>query len=293
MTRRVPCRQSGFTLIEAIVVMVITGILVAGVAVFMVRPVEGYIDSVRRAELTDNADVALRRMGRELRLALPNSLRISGACVEFIMTSAGGRYRDSGDGSTGGIPFNWTDTTVCGTTPNNCKFDVMGLMPTNPAIAANDYIAIYNLGEGYNPANAYNYDTGTDACRAGGCNVAKVSSLAGNTVTLAANPFAAQSPPLPSPSARFQVIPGGTKAVSYTCSGNQLLRYANYGFDAAQACPPTGTPATLAGATTATCSFTYTAAATGRNGLLQVQLDLSSGGESVSLFQQIHVDNAP
>ena len=280
---------AGFTLIEAIMVIVITGIIAGTVAVFITKPMQGYVDSVRRAELTDAADVALRRLGRDVRLALPNSLRVSGNCVEFIMTSAGGRYRDPADGSTGGDFLSFTSTA-------DVSFDVLGAMPT-PAIAANDFIVIYNLGEGYNPANAYNYDATGDACRAGGCNVAKVSSLSGNTITLTSNPFAAQSPPLPSPSARFQVVPGGTRAVSYVCSGNQLKRYSNYGFNAAQACPPAGTVATLAGSgtTAATCTIDYTSAATGRNGLLYVNLTVTDTptGESVSLFQQIHVDNAP
>ena len=67
--------QGGFTLLEAVVVIVITGIVSAMVAVFIRAPVEGYIDSVARAELTDAADTALRRLTREVRTALPNSLR--------------------------------------------------------------------------------------------------------------------------------------------------------------------------------------------------------------------------
>ena len=69
------CAQRGFTLVEAIVVIVITGIIAAGVAVFIRAPVEGYVDSVARAELTDAADTALRRLSRDVNSALPNSLR--------------------------------------------------------------------------------------------------------------------------------------------------------------------------------------------------------------------------
>lgn len=288
MMRR-PHSAAGFTLIEAIMVIVITGILASMVAVFITKPVEGYVDSVRRAELTDAADVALRRMTRDIRLALPNSLRTSGSCIEFIMTSAGGRYRDPADGSTGGDFLSFTST-------GDTSFDALGAMPSNPAIAANDYIVVYNLGPGYNPGNAYNYDD--TSCLAGGCNIAKIASISGNTIMLGANPFAAQSPPLPSPNSRFQVVPGSTKAVSYVCSGGRLRRYANYGFKAAQDCPPTGTPpATLVGSatTTAACSIEYTANATGRNGLIHIDLTLTDtpSNESVTLFQQIHVDNSP
>lgn len=288
MTRR-PA-SAGFTLIEAVIAIVITGVLAGMVAVFITKPVEGYVDAVRRAELTDAADVALRRMMRDIRLALPNSLRVTSAggvnYIEFIMTSVGGRYRDPADGSTGGDFLSFTSGA-------DLSFDVLGAMPANPAIAVNDYLVVYNLGPGYEPGNAYNYN-GT-ACLAGGCNIAKASIVFGNVITLDANPFAAQSPPLPSPSARFQVVPGGVRAVSFACpaagSGN-LTRHWNYGFNAVQATPPAGgSSATLAGG--ASCVVEYTANATGRNGLLFVQLTLTAGGESVTLFQQIHVDNAP
>ncbi len=279
-------RARGFTLVEMIMVIVILGIIASMVAVFIAKPVQGYVDSVRRAELTDGADVALRRIMRDVRLALPNSLRVktSGGYnyIEFIMTNAGGRYRDPTDGSTAGNFLSFTDTT-------NKTFDVLGTMPANPTINAAgptpDYIAVYNLGEGYAPADAY----------VGG-NRAAVASVAGNLVTLSSNPFASQSPPLPSPSSRFQVIPGGVKAVTYACptaAAGNLTRYWNYGFNATQ--PNTfasGSSAVLASGT-ATCTVDYAATVMGRNGLLYISLTLTSGGESVTLFHEIHVDNSP
>ena len=78
-------------------VIVITGILAGMVAVFIKAPVDGYVDSVRRAELTDAADTALRRISRDVRTALPNSFRLASvggsSCVEFLPTLGGGRYR--------------------------------------------------------------------------------------------------------------------------------------------------------------------------------------------------------
>lgn len=275
--------------------IVITGILSGMIAVFIAKPVQGYVDAVRRAELTDAADVALRRISRDLRLALPNSLRVntSGGMnyIEFIMTTAGGRYRDPGDGSTAG---NVLSFTAAATT----SFDVLGTLPSSPAITINDYVVVYNLGSGYEPANAYLRDSAQcDATPANpGCNIAKVSAITGNVITLDANPFAHQSPPLPSPDSRFQVVPGSVRAVTFACpttSGN-FMRYWNYGFNAVQ---PTsfvgGSSALLAGG--ASCTVEYAANATGRNGLLYVQLKLTDAptGEAITLFQQIHVDNAP
>lgn len=278
-----PRRAAGFTLIEAIVAITITGILGAIVAVFINKPVQGYFDSVRRAELTDQADVALRRITRDLRLALPNSLRVASAggvnYIEFIMTANGGRYRDIADGSSGGDFLSYTN-------PADVSFDVLGPMPANPAIAPGDFIVSYNLGPGNAPADAYT-----------GGNRAQVQNVAGNVVTLAANPFAVQAPPLPSPDARFQVVPGGAQAVTYACpdtaaAPGNLTRQWNYGFNAAQATPPAGgASAILAGG--ATCAIEYAPNATGRNGLLLINLTLTQGNERITLVQQIRIDNTP
>ena len=280
--------ETGFTLIESVMVILITGILAAMVAVFIRAPVQGYFDSVRRAELTDTADVALRRITRDVRRALPNSLRVTTtgtapnqvSFIEFITTSTGGRYRDPADGSTGGDFLSFTDTT-------DRTFDVHGPTPT---IVAGDTIVVYNLGPGNAPADAY----------AGG-NRATVSSMTGNVVTLNTNPFAAQSPPLSSPNGRFQVIPSGatnpeqqTGPVSYSCpvsTAGNLTRFWNYPIATSQPVASVGNTALLA--TGASCAVNYAPAVGGRNGLLEIALTLTSGGETVTLVQQVRVDNSP
>ena len=93
-------RGCGFTLIEMVVVILLLGIVGAGVAAFIVRPVEGYRDLARRTALVDAAESALRRMQRDVRAALPNSVRVtntaSGFALELIPVIDGGRYSDSG-----------------------------------------------------------------------------------------------------------------------------------------------------------------------------------------------------
>lgn len=297
-----PPRQAGFTLIEAVVVIMIIGILFGGIAIFMTRPIEGYVDAVRRADLTDQADVALRRIAREVRLALPNSLRIkdsgnatvsscaagSDCTIEFILTRWGGRYRDPADGSTGGNVLDFSGTITnpgCGGTPSVC-FDVLGTSPANPPTLTNgDSIVVYNLGPGYSPADAY----------AGG-NRTTVTATAGTPylLTMASNVFAVQSPPLPSPDARFQIVGQNDKVVRFRCSGSQVLRQSGCDFTTTTSC---ASSAVLAGDThvSASCEIDYQATALGRNGILYLRLLLThvASGESVNLYQQIHVDNAP
>lgn len=106
MHRAIECRQSGVTLIELIVVIVVTGILVGIVGMFGRGQIQAYLDVASRAALADAGDTALRRIARELQAALPNSVRVSGNYLEFVPISDAGRYRAE---SGGGPGDDWLD----------------------------------------------------------------------------------------------------------------------------------------------------------------------------------------
>jgi len=268
-------RARGFTLVEMIVVIAITGVLAATVAIFIRRPVEGYIDAARRAELTDIADTALRRITRDLRTALPNSVRITTAgnvtYLEYLQTSGGGRYRAETDSSGAGNILNFIAA--------DASFDVIGTMPT---LAAGNSIVIYNLISAGSIANAYSGD-----------NRGAYSSNTATTITLSP----AKLFPYQSPGKRFQVV---EHAVTYACdpssSGGtgELRRYWNYGIvDTPQPTPPGGSNALVA-SNISGCIFTYAISGpTARIGILALDLQVSAGGETVRLFQQASVNNVP
>ena len=277
--------QSGFTLIEAVMVMVIIGILSALVA-SLAAPLTGYFASTARAGLSDAADTALRSIARELHKAVPNSVRIttngSSSYIEFLPIIAGGRYRAVAAPS---------GTTQCGvslaedildfTTTDTC-FEVTGGLPPSAALpVSGNELVIYNTAPGY----VYN-----------GTNVAAIAT--GSTSSIIK--FNSTQFPLASPSQRFQVI---DKPVSFICDSatSTLWRYSGYTRQSAQPSNRSGTPLNTATsiarlATNVNCaqsSFVYTTGSTTRADLIVMRLTLFSSSNSLTLLHQVHVQNVP
>jgi MSHA biogenesis protein MshO len=300
--------QRGFTLVEAIIVIVIMGIVGGMVGIFIAMPVRGFQDSAARAELTDIADLALRRMARDIRLAVPNSVRVNaaGTAIEFLQTKTGGRYLAVEDDATDATlqPLDFLNA-------GHTSFMMIGDLPTGKQaiVPGSDYVVVNNLGIA--PVNAYQYVSGGTTQ-----NIARISSVSGGvglqTITMESNPFAAQNPPMPSPSARFQVVSG---PVSYYCApasapttgDGSLRRQWNYPISAAQQVPAVagGRSNSASGAQDnyiarhiQSCTFKYEdiggASTSTRTGLLHMKLELYLPETGlVSVSHQIHVDNTP
>jgi MSHA biogenesis protein MshO len=274
--------QSGFTLVELIMVIVIMGVIGGAVAVFMKSPIDAYFDTTRRAGIADVADTTVRRMARDIRKALPNSIRLGGTggnqCVEFIPTRMGGRYRTQeitpvpSDNSS--LRFDIADDS----------FNMLGLntsLPADQQIRANDRVAVYNLGIPGSDAYAGNNTALVTAVGVSPLSATETQvSMTGNTTQF----------PLESASNRFHVIPGDETIVSYMCSGGRLYRNANYAYSPSCPTPTAGTTPIIA--TEATCDFAYSAADM-RNALVQLSLTFSNSGESVSVYHEVHVNNTP
>ena len=286
-------RQHGFTLIELIVVIAITGIIAGMVAMFIRTPIQGYLATAQRAELVDIADTALLRIARDVRAALPNSVRVtqSGGVyyLEFLPLQEGGRYREAQD-----------STATCASSPDDDAShacDVLQFSATDTSLAvlgpavtvqAGQFVAVYNLG--IPGSDAWAGDTLTPVNAAG-------SSACAGSGTACQLAFDSFQFPLESPSRRFYLVGA---PVTYVCtpgangSGN-LRRVTGYGNPSAA--QPTSFAAATSNALLASriqaCRITYDPGASERLGQLTLWLQITQGdsGESVSIYREVAVNN--
>ncbi|HLF23179.1 MAG TPA: type II secretion system protein [Burkholderiales bacterium] len=301
--------RNGFSLVELVIVITITGVIAATVGIFILRPVQGYEAQVRRAELVDQGESALRRMQRDIRAALPNSVRIrtpggnvgdascpanNNVCViEILHTVDGSRYRANPPGDQ--LQFNGTDT----------EFDVVGSMLNVAAVnPSTNWLVINNQTTVGADFNAYN-------CPAAGSSHNCVRMTATNTNLTAtpphialANAFAPTLPLLASARQRFFVV---DTPVTYLCDINAgaLDRYDSYSINSDHTLRDQPGELAGAGATArriadlvTSCRFSYTPGTNQRAGIVTLDLtitdpDVNGQAEQVRLLHQVHVYNAP
>jgi len=287
----------GFSLVELVIVIVISGILAGIITSFITQPVQGFIDLSRRATLVYSAESALRRMQRDIRRALPNSIRVSGSAIEMINTIEGQRYRSAPPPGAPArrLQFNSLDSS----------FDILGNFSaatlSNPTIIK--YISIYNTGSvdgggaaiaGSNAYAAADPITGKNVITPDGYSITLTDDPATtdeDNVAIGSGGFQFS---FASPSNRMYLI---DTAISYVCSGGELRRHVDYDFTGkpTQVVPPVGGSSALMADNISNCSFTYDPGSPSRSGLMTLDLSVSDAatGETVRLLHQVHVDNAP
>ncbi len=288
--------DAGFTLIELIIVIIISGVLSIVVMQFITAPIDVYVDQSRRARLVDQAQALTQRLAQDVRLAVPNSIRVGcgGSCVELMRAVTGGRYRQLPPGD----PLSFIPGDADST------FEVLGSLnhtatvgtsadPTACAGGTASCVVVYNTGF-----------SGTDLWR-GDNRATLVSVNPGPPVTLEFDnsQFASGQTAFPaeSPGQRFYLT---DTAVSYVCDPVQGTVRRYWGYSPRQDQTDADTHAellalpnpaehALASNNVAGCQFQYAPGTPTRNAVLSMRLSIAEAGESVTLMEQVSVSNLP
>jgi MSHA biogenesis protein MshO len=313
-----PARTStrGMTLIELVMVIILLGILGTSFGLFIVPMVNGYNAQVQRAALVDAGESALRRMARDIRIAVPNSIRIGtpgggGFAVELVPTVDGGRFCATGLIDCGSLSggLSPTDRQVLDVTNTDTEFDIIGCFQDTDFKNASGSAA-YRFVVGNKSAEVYTASGSPRVITPATATITLSVDPSGGTcgtagarqhVTLGAShkfcPDATSDEcNSRTPRQRVFVVKQSEAPVSYICdkAANTLTRYWNYSFNGTQ---PTGAPggssSALLASGVADCSVSTDAGQIQTTGIVIISLKLEDrAGESVTLMHQAQIDNS-
>lgn len=290
------CRNrqaAGFTLVELIVVIVVSAAVAVFMVLFLDAPIESYFAQTRRSDLVDSAQRISDAVTADARTALPNSMRVNavGTALELLATEGVARY--FGEGDKDGLQANEELTIGNAAT----AFGTLDSFTTQALPYQAPYLSIGNLGTAAYTA----YDSATQVMTPVSTVVTVNSNpsmtpppafVAGeNQVTLsAAMTFQAAGAPATQPSVHNAYLVSGP--VSYVCNPNAatptagtLMRYSGYTITSAQPVPPAGTGALIAHDVSA-CTISIVPAPAGYayGELAILAVTLASNGETLQVF---------
>ncbi|MGI2187119.1 PilW family protein [Shewanella oncorhynchi] len=271
----------GFTLVEMVTVILILGILVVGVSSFIIFGTRIFVESSSVDQVLSQSRFAVERMTRELRSALPNSVRLNSdsltyQCVEFVPIEASTTYLTMPI-----IPAAAASTGIV----------ILDRNQDENKISENQFAWIYPLVD----ADVYS------SARQKRAQVKTPPLTLANQVTLtftAPTRFAEASP--------RQRIYFGSSPVSYCfekgANGNdlQIVRYAGYNFNTVQPNPATMGTGVLMAQSVANrldnsndLPLILTPSSLVNNAMVHLQPRFNVNGETFQYRHQVQVINVP
>lgn len=285
--------QSGFTLVEVIIVIAIMGIIGGLSTLIIGRSLDSYAALERRENMQTSIRLAVERISRELRNALPNSICVNngGACINgagnqlyFIPVRDSGRYQDRPGSYTAPPPILRNRLPVAPLSLD--RFDVLSTNIANPLLAAvGDRVVVYNINnvDIYNPVN----------------NIRRpINAIVPIDIDGDANPDTVQirfngnqSFANHSPTRRFHIIDNTQQVTSFSLIGNQLFRDTTTLNAPITAVAPQLLIQNVQPCIA--CTFTYTPGSQTRAGLLRINITVAEQGETIQVIHDAHVYNTP
>ena len=303
-------RVGGFTIIEAVVAIVVTSILAIGIVSYIGDTVTSIDNAANRSRLASSGRVAIQRLSAELHNSLPNSVRVTTAtgggdqCIEFIPVRAATKYINPSFGGSGSTSFQVGDFQP----------DQKGVSGGYAVIYPRRQHLLYDGDEGGAASNtASSWPTFPNRRPIQAINnIASGTSANQSTVNLVtSHRFRRRSP-----TERFFVV---DQPVSYCVVGDKLYRYTDYGFFTSQVtdeeepgnCERTATdsdrclPDYDAGPArkkalitdnidnTGLTAFSVSAQTLTRNSLISIVLNMSADGDSIQLNHDVLARSVP
>lgn len=255
-------RQTGFTVVELVTVIAILGILAIGTVRFIDDSSRGFAATVGRAELAADARALVERLSREVKHALPGSIRVSGSCLEFVPVFTAARYVT--------LPV-----AMAAASFRSAPLEIVP--PADARVAVYPNASAYALTD---PGPLSPAVTGVAAGSGGEVVVSLAES----------HRFSAESP-----ARRYFLV---STPVSYCVAGDSLYRYSGYGFHVTQPGPadlPSGLPgrSLVAQHVSAVAPFSANGATLARNAVVAVDLTLARNGDTVRMAHSVQVRNVP
>lgn len=266
-------RAAGFTLIEMVAVIVVLGIVTAGFIDFLGLGTKVYVDAVGREQVVSQTRYMMERATREVREALPNSVRVATVgnvqCIEFVPISASSTY---------------INIAVAPEAPNS---SVKLVMHDVAGIDA-DKIVVYPLSS---------FDVyGSDPATATTGNIFKLAAVPGNgSAAQTVNLLNSVRFDADSPTGRYFLV---KNAVAYCADSNSgtIRRYGNYWPPlAGQQVPPQNATGVLMAENlkSGSAPFDYASATLVTNAVVQMTFDVVRNGEEVNFHHEVHLINVP
>jgi len=261
--------EAGFTLIEMVAVIVVLAVLAALGGQFVLKATDSYQSTRTRTQLVNTGRQAVERMSRQLRMALPYSVRVTnnGNCLEFMPIASGGIYSGSvADTSNAAAPQSTLNVSPYAIEFGTARYASIGAMSSGELYAASPV----SLAALATPASV------------------STPAVISNQITLGTGKTWQRN----SINRRFYLL---DSPQAFCIVGTELRFYQNQSLSAAAGSEVdvSSSYSLMAANVTASSPFSLSSAAENRNTNVVFNINFVSNGQSVAFNQSVMIRNVP